>query len=509
MADEKLSNGARLIQGSLLRVLVSAISAVVGFFMMPFLISHLGEYWYGIWVTIGSLLSNFNLLDLGLTTAVVRYVTEALSKNDADAANQVISTAFWIFCLIACLLLIIVFVIALLATLILKTNADTIISTIIFIVGISMVISFPFKALAGILHSKLRYDLLVWLRFGVLVVSTGLTIYLLLNNYGLISLAIVGLLLSLGSDIVFFFMVKSVFPKLTISWKLFHRDTVQELFSFSIWTFIGQLSNQVRLRTNELVVAGVQSAIAVTRFSVGSRPSEIAYDFLYQATNIVQPVLTRYHVDGDHERMRSVLLFLTKINVAFGGFVGGMLLILGEPFIMRWMGEGFSNSSLVLYIIAVAMNVEFMVNPLDNTLYAVSRPRFLAIANLVDAVANLGLSIWLGIRFGLVGVALGTLIPMICTRFFLIVPYTCKQASLPVIIYVRCIIWTFFNVLLVLAPTAFIVQPFLPGSGYGTFTVIVLTAGLIYAPVIFYCAFSLSERDQLLDAIWTATKRFG
>ena len=72
--------------------------------------------------------------------------------------------------------------------------------------------------------------------------------------------------------------------------------------------------------------------------------------------------------------------------------------------------------------------------------------------------------------------------------------------------YAGCVIWTIITGLLVLVPTAFIIQPFLPGSSYGTFTIIVLVTGLVYAPVIFYGAFSLSERYQLFDAVWTAAK---
>ena len=382
-ASYNLGIGARLLRGSFFRVLSSIIAAAISFFMMPFLVLHLGTYWYGVWASIGSLVGNYYLLDLGLSTAVTRYVTEALAKNDTDAANRVISTAFWIYCGLALVLLMMTFVMTALAALILEVGKNTqIVGIIILISGLTITIGFPFKALAGIIQSKLRYDLLSWTQLVILIAATGLTIYLISNNYGVLALAVVGLMANIASDVFFFIISKKFFPELDITWRRFSRDFVRELFSFSIWAFLINASNQIRLRIDLLVVAGIQSAVAVTHYSVGSRTAEIANEFLYQATNMVQPLVTRYHATSNHERMRSALIFLTKINIAFGVFVAGMLFILGEPFIKRWMGDDFTNSTLILYLLAAALTVGFIANPLDYTLIAILRHRFLAIVNL-------------------------------------------------------------------------------------------------------------------------------
>lgn len=499
---DKLSIGARLVRGSFMRVLSSVAGAIVGFFMMPFMVSHLGDYWYGLWITIGSLVNSFYLLDFGLTAGVVRFVTAALSKNDTDAANRVISTAFWIFCLVTILVIVITCLIAGLAIPILGITTDSQVPVLIIIIGMSLAVGFPFHAMAGIIQARLRYDLLILKQLGLLAVSTGLTVYLLRNGFGLIALAMVGLLLSIFSNVIFFLIARNVFPKLDVAWRHFSRDLVSELFSFSMWVFVTNISDQIRLGIDTLVVAKVQSTVAVTYYSVGYRPSEIANQFLYQTTNVVQPVLIRYHATGDQARLSSSLITMTKIHAVLGAFVGGMLLLLGEPFIVRWMGDRFANSALVLYLMSVALNIGFIAHPLYDLLYTIRRPRFPAIVSLAEATVNLGLSIWLGYWIGLVGVALGTLIPMAISRIFLIVPYACRHGRLSIARYAACVVRAAAPAALVLVPTAIIAQPLLPGSGYGTFTAIVLVAGMIYAPVVFYGAFNSSERAQFINAIW-------
>lgn len=483
-------------------MLSATVGALVSFFMMPFLVSHLGTRWYGVWISVGSLVGGFYLLDLGLSTAVTRYVTEALSKGDSNRANSVISTTFWIYCGLGGILALISCLMAVLVPLIIgqDDNID-LIRILLIIAGLTLAIGFPFKAFAGIIQAKFRFDLLAIMQLVVLATATGLTVYLVTVGYGVLALAVVGLLASVISDLGFFAISRQVFPELDIRFKNFSRELAREIFSFSIWAFLINLSNQIRLRIDFLVVAGVQSAVAVTHYAVGSRIAETANEFLYQATNMVQPIVTRYHATQNYTSMRWALIFLTKINTTLGVFVAGMLIILGGPFIVRWMSSSFIDSVLVLYFLTAALTIGLIVNPLEYTLIAILRHRFLAIVNVADAAANLGLSILFGMLLGLPGVALGTLLPMIVTRFFIIAPYGCRQTGVPIQSYVLSILLPLASAMLILLPIALTSRPFLPGSGYTMFTFIVVVSAIFYAPIMFYMVFDSSEREHLLHAV--------
>ncbi len=72
-----------MARGAVSRVLYALVTMAVGFFMMPFLVSHLGRELYGIWVTITSLVNNFYLLDFGFATGVMRSMAVGLGTHDA------------------------------------------------------------------------------------------------------------------------------------------------------------------------------------------------------------------------------------------------------------------------------------------------------------------------------------------------------------------------------------------------------------------------------------------
>ena len=61
--------------------------------------------------------------------------------------------------------------------------------------------------------------------------------------------------------------------------------------------------------------------------------------------------------------------------------------------------------------------------------------------NLGTGVANLALSAALVRRFGLVGVAVGTLIPIAFSAIFIIFPAACRRVQLPVSRALRHAVW--------------------------------------------------------------------
>src|SRR3984957_1341441 len=73
-----------------------AVTTVAGFFLSPYVVHHLGNLAYGVWVLIASLVSYMGLLDLGLRGAVTRYVSKGATQQNHDESSQTVSGALWI-----------------------------------------------------------------------------------------------------------------------------------------------------------------------------------------------------------------------------------------------------------------------------------------------------------------------------------------------------------------------------------------------------------------------------
>src|SRR5580700_2235393 len=86
----------RIAQNVLSNWLALGIATVVGFFLSPFVVHHLGNLTYGVWVIIISLVGYMNLLDLGLRGAVTRFVSKGTAQENHAESSQAVSGALWI-----------------------------------------------------------------------------------------------------------------------------------------------------------------------------------------------------------------------------------------------------------------------------------------------------------------------------------------------------------------------------------------------------------------------------
>src|SRR4030088_3374267 len=80
-------------------------NASVGFLLTPFVLHRLGDEAFGVWILITNLVGYYGLVDAGVRSAILRYVSKHRELNDQKRVNEVVSTAFYYY-LSACLLVV-------------------------------------------------------------------------------------------------------------------------------------------------------------------------------------------------------------------------------------------------------------------------------------------------------------------------------------------------------------------------------------------------------------------
>ena len=135
------------------------VTILVAFFVTPIIINQLGNEAYGIWVIIVSITGYFTVLDFGVNSALVRYISKFHQLDDKARLNAVYSTAFALFAIIA--VGVIVF------TLVFGSFFKTIIGAesysrfylfmVFAIVGIDLAIKLFFSVLMGTLKGFQRF----------------------------------------------------------------------------------------------------------------------------------------------------------------------------------------------------------------------------------------------------------------------------------------------------------------------------------------------------------------
>lgn len=98
-------------------------------------------------------------------------------------------------------------------------------------------------------------------------------------------------------------------------------------------------------------------------------------------------------------------------------------MLLSAPILTVWVGREYASYAYLVVILVVASLIATSTWPAGSILQGMARHRLLAVSALASGVANLALSIALAPRFGLAGVAIGTLIPTTLECVGFVFPY--------------------------------------------------------------------------------------
>jgi O-antigen/teichoic acid export membrane protein len=431
-------NARQIASGSALRVINLVVAAFVSVLIMPFVVRTLGDRQYGIWSLVGTFIGYYGLLDLGLSAAVTRHLGCALGAHDEKDCNRVFNTTFWANTALGLVVLIASAAGVATAPLFCKTAEDTaLFSKLILILGLSLAIQFPSRVLIDALDANLFLARSAALNLLGTVLRPILIVWALLSGFGLIGLAWATFLSAIPTIPLAAYFVFRALPFLRLTTKYWCRATLKKLLSFSLYSFIIRISNTLRFQVDLIVVGSFLSLAAVTHYRVAGALGQYFGELMWAIMGVFLPVFSRMHGANDHAGIRRTFFFANKIAFCISSFITFGLIAWGKPFIARWMGPKYLDAYPVLVVMALSYHLNVFQGPMVGLLYAVSKHKFYAYLNLAEGSINLILSLVLVRHFGMIGVALGTLIPMLVTKLWIQPLYVCHVAGIEFLEYLR------------------------------------------------------------------------
>ncbi len=406
----------RLVRGSGSRVLRMILLAIIGFFLMPFTIHHLGSEQYGIWVTAMAFLGYYSFLDMGLSGAVFTHMSYALGREDHEEARNIYGAGVWIFSAVSAALTVVTLVAAA-SVYFLHYTHGRVLAEVLIIVGLGAASSFGMRVPFGTLNAAQHFDITAWAIILSAILRAVGTVIILDAHHGVVGLAWLSMFTALPANMIIIWSVHRKFPFLKIfRWPRWHMPTARRLFSFGGPVLIGQIADRIRFQTDTLTVSFFVGLTAVTHYAVGSTLVMYYMDAIAAIIGVIIPVLSMQKSVNDHAGFERSFLSGTRVALVSSAFILFGMLAWSRDFVIRWMGRSFTDVYPVIVVLSIAMFIETSQATSVNALYASLHQKAYAALNISEAVVNLILSILLVRPFGMVGVALGTLIPSIFFR---------------------------------------------------------------------------------------------
>ncbi len=472
----------------------------IGFALTPFTVHWLGAEQYGLWALANAFIGYYSLLDLGLSGAVFTHMSHAIGARDYESGTDIYSTGLSIFSALGGVLVVITLCISA-AVLLFHPSHRVTLALVVLIIGFQTSVSFPMRAPFGVLNAGSHFEVTTAVLISAAILRTIGTVLVLEAGKGVLGLAVVSLLSWIPGYIFVCFAVHWRYPFIRArALGKWHRDTAHKLFTFGAPVLVGQIADRIRLQTDTIVVSFFFGLSAVTHYNIATTLVLYFMDGITAIIGVLTPVLTMQMGARDEAGMRSSILTGTRLAICSGGFALFGLVVCGRAFIDRWMGHEYIDAYPILVILAVAMFLDLWQSTTVNALYATLNQKTYAKVNLSEAIANIALSLLLARRLGMIGIALGTLIPSVVVRGFVQPWIIERKIGIPARRYYAMSLRAGFNTLASLIIPIVITLRFLRPNYPSLF----LTAGLslcAFTFPIWYLEFGLYGSDRLRSKV--------
>ncbi len=402
---------SQIKKAALLTYINLGISNIVGIVMTPFIVRMLGDSEYGLFALIGAFVGYLSILDLGLTNAVVRFVAQYRTQKDDKGQENFLAVSLIIYSIIS--LAVVIF------GLVMYLNVDALygstltatqmekakIMLLIFIFNIA--IALPGGAFTGICNGYEHFVFPRVLTICKYVIRTLLVVAILYQGADALGLVILDSILN-----VLFIMatVYYAFTKLNIKIKLhrFNYDFIKEIFSYSIWIFVFGMVYQFQWRTGQVILGATTNTVVVAIYSIGVTLGLYFLTFGNVINGLVLPkAVQSIYKNSSTALLTAEMIRISRITMIVLFYILGGFLILGQDFVILWVGETYREAWLVALLIMIAYVMPISQGYAHAILEAKKLMRFKSLSSLILTIVGLIAGGYLAAMYGLKGIIYG------------------------------------------------------------------------------------------------------
>jgi O-antigen/teichoic acid export membrane protein len=482
------------------------VQVTVAFVLMPFVVHSLGETHYGIWTLVVGLTGYYGLLDLGVASGMTQYLTRYLAANDIDKLNRSVSAGFVALSGIGFLVFIGSLAVAFSASSLFQIQAvpASEVTWVLAITGTSVAMQFVFFPYSAVFTAVQRFDLSNVIGISTRILSAGATVICLNRGYGLVGLSLVVAGTNLIDYLIRWRVARRLLPAMKISPKLANAESLREVISFGVWNFVSAGSARLISYTDALVIAAFMPVAAVAPFAIAANLRSYFDDIFVRVGYVFGPRATELDAKQDHAGLRKLYLVSSRFMLLGAIVCGSIAMFSARDFFRLWVGTsyaeptGYPSVATIFYVlmagsmVAVAQRIGYQV------LLGTRRVKLLALLFAVEGVSNLVISLALVRTYGLVGVALGTLIPATMFQGVLQPVFVCQSLQIPLNTYCREVLLKPTLVLGTLVPLLLLAGTLMPSGDWASLVSATYLMFAVTVPLVFLVGLTKVERDSLV-----------
>ncbi|MDM7913846.1 MAG: lipopolysaccharide biosynthesis protein [Candidatus Eisenbacteria bacterium] len=419
-------------------IFARASALLVGILLTPFLIRKLGSDLYGVVVATSSAFEYLLLMRGGIGAAMRRHVTLHVHSGRREEARAHYAVGFWLGNAAHLAILIGAAFLAYpycrflgLSEAVSRGAAFGVWLVILAqtVANTSATLEVPLYATGRLGGMQILNALNPWIRLAVLVIAFSL-LSPSLSVYGAsLAVAEVPVLLALGLLAARAGVAGPPFPRPQTGTPQVRRD----LLAYGGVALLSQISAILYTTTDNILIGRFFGPSSVTAYSLGARWEPMIRGFLWAPIVALAPLFTQLEAHEEEERSRGAVRRAVRMAAAIAVPCCLVPSILGDLFLVHWVGEEYRGSAVYLVAMLAPSALTISLAPVWAALVGRGRIGWIAIGDLVVAVANVAISLLLAFvaGLGILGFALGNTIALLLKNLLLIPLAGRREATIP------------------------------------------------------------------------------
>lgn len=386
-------------------------SIAISLILVPLTINYVTPTNYGIWLTLSSIVVWLSFFDIGFGNGLRNKMAEALAENKVELARIYVSTTYAILSIIIGIVIVIYII----------TNSylnwskilnsppemERELSILALIIFVFFCLRFIFQLITTVLIAKQESAKASSLELLANVASLVLIFLLTRNTSG--NLIYLGIVLSLTPVITLLFssifLYNSEYKSIAPSFKHIKFMYAKNLMSLGIRFFIIQIAAIILFNTNNIIIIHLLGPEEVTTYNVAFKLFSITTMIFNIIATPLWSAYTDAYAKNDYDWIRSTMFTMKKICLMMIIFTA--TLVIFSPYIFKiWLGDSIQ----VQLSLSIAMSTYVIVSMWQTIhvflLNGIGKIKLQLYLVVFSSIINIPLAIFLGDKFGLVGIIL-------------------------------------------------------------------------------------------------------
>ena len=403
------SRTRRLLAGVSVGYLNTIVVMVVGLWLTPYLLRHLDQHDYGLWLVCAQMLFYLSLTDVGVVALLPREVAFTTGRGGAtrhDDLRQLIGgttrLVFWQLPIVAVLSFALWWIVA-------ARWPD--LAGPFAVVAVTFVVAFPLRVPHAVLQGLQDLGFLGGTQMAAWAGGTLVTIALVEARWRIPALAAGWVTtLLLGAGLAWWGLRRRHPEALPQTLPALSMATAQQQLGRGVWISVSQIAQVMLNGTDLLVIGAVLGPSAVVPYVCTGKLVTILTNQPQLFMQAAIPALSELRTSAPREHVIRVSTSLTQLLLLCSGAMVCVVLAVNDAFVSWWVGPANYAGGGLTALLLLVMLVRHWNASMGYSLFCFGYERRLALTAIGDGVLSLAAMLILVPRLGLLGAAIGALV---------------------------------------------------------------------------------------------------